>query len=227
MALITLLALLLSARLGVRSFFYPKPPRLPPVVAQSTEELLARLQQVFEQRAPDFAQSLQPGISDTRIRELEEHGKFRLSPELQALYRWHNGMRTNGNAELIPMGYFLSLDRVVDECNALRAQLTAATPAQRAAYQTFAGHRNAWVPILPDGAGDGYFFDPERNSFFYHFGETGTYHWFPSFRNFLAAVIECYEKGVFFTTNSNNTIRLSEDSERLEKIWDRFGAGNQ
>ncbi len=221
------LALLVAGRWATRSFFYPKPGKMPPTVSQTTDELLARLQGVLEKRAAHVSLSLQPGISDARIRELEARGKFRLSEELRALYRWHNGMTTtNGSGDLIPMAWFMPLDEVVDARNALKAQVESGTPVQRAAFDTFAGHTRTWVSIFPDGAGDGYYFDPERNSFFHHFAEVGSYHWFPSFRNFVAGVIECYESGAIFATNGTNGLTLEQDFDKTETIWNRFGAGN-
>ena len=135
-------------------------------------------------------------------------------------------MTTNGSGELIPMAWFLPLDSVVEERDALTAQVESATRAQRAAFNLFAGHTRAWVSIFPDGAGDGYYFDPERNSFFHHFAEVGGYHWFPSFRNFLAGVIECYDSGAIFVTNGTNGLTLEQDFDKTEAIWNRFGAGN-
>lgn len=220
------LALLVVVPRATRSFFYPKPGKLPPTVNQTTDELLVRLQGVLEKHAPHVARSLQPGIPDERIRELETKGKFQLSEELRTMYRWHNGTSTNGASELIPMAYFLPLDTVVEERNGLLAQVESGTPAQRAAFNTFAGHTKPWVSMFPDGAGDGYYFDPERNSFFHHFAEFGSYHWFPSFKNFLAGVIECYESGAIFTTNSTNGVTLDQDFDKTETIWNRFGAGN-
>jgi len=220
------LAFVFGGRWATRGFFYPRPGTLPLPVSQTTDELLARLQAVLERRAPHVSLSLQPGISDTRIRELEIQGKFQLSEELRAMYRWHNGMTTNGSGELIPMALFWPLDRVVEERNGLRAQVESGTPAQRAAFNTFAGHTKPWVSVFPDGAGDGYYFDPERNSFFHHFAEVGSYHWFPSFRNFLAGVIECYESSAIVATNGTNGLTLEEDFDKTETIWNRFGAGN-
>jgi hypothetical protein len=218
--------LIVGGRKAFRSFLYPKPPPLPPVVAQSSGELLRRLQVLLDQKAPEVARVLQPGISDEQIRALETKGKFQLSEDLKALYRWHNGMSTNGWLDFIPGHFFHPLEAVVDRRLGLQAQVAANTRVQRAAYRLFAGHMDNWVMILDDGAGDGYSYDPQRNSFFYHFAETASYHWFPSARNFFAGVIECYETGAFYSTNVTNSIRLEEDFDRTAKIWDRFGASN-
>ena len=173
-----------------RSFFYPRPRNLPPVVSSGTEQLLAKLQLTLETNAPAVVHSLQPGLSETQISALEAQGRFRLSADLRALYRWHNGMTTNTTLGLLPGQRFLPLE----ECVAERAMIGQ---QKGAAYAVFVGHRKSWVHVLDDGAGDGYFFDPEREetggAFFYHMAESGYYIWFPSFRNFLSGVIECYE----------------------------------
>lgn len=225
-AVVLIAVLVVGGKKATRSFFYPEIPTLPPVVAQSTEELLSRLQPLLEQKAPEVARVLQPGISDEQIQALESKGRFRLSGELKALYRWHNGMSTNGWLNFIPGHFFHPLEEVVAGRLGLEAQVKANTRAQRAAFEIFAGHTKTWVMILDDGAGDGYFFDPERNSFFYHFAETASYQWYPSLRNFLAGVIECYETDAFYSTNVTNSVRLEEDYERSAKVLNRFGASN-
>jgi cell wall assembly regulator SMI1 len=205
-----------------RSFFYPKPRGLPSVVGQRTEQLLVRLQAVLETNAPTIAQSLQPGLSDAQIVELEAQGDFRLSEDLRALYRWHNGMPTNSTVGLLPGLRFVPLAQVVAE-RALMQQQSGA------AFRIFAGHRKAWLHILDDGAGDGYFYDPERTdaqgAFFFHFAEAGHYVWFPSLRNFLSGVIDCYQTRAVKVAVDGKS--LDEDADRTEKIWSRLGKSRE
>lgn len=208
-----------------RSLFYPKPRKLPPTVSQSVEQLLAQLQAALETNAPAVAKALQPGLSETQISALEARGGFRLPHDLRALYLWHNGMATSSTLCLLPGQRFLSFEQCVTERVSVRQQTGAAPLVQRTALAVFAGHRRSWVHVLDDGAGDGYFYDPERTeangAFFYHMAEGGYYVWFPSFRNFLSGVIECYE---------TRCVRLAADGRGLdwessgtEKIWQRLG----
>jgi hypothetical protein len=209
----------------LRSFFYPKPPGLPPVVGQSTDQLLTRLQEVLDTSAPIVAQSLQPGLSDAQISTLESQGDFILSADLRALYHWHNGISSNSTVCLLPGQRFLPLDEMVLKRALFHQQLRSATFAQRAAAAVFAGHRKSWLQVSDDGAGDGYFYDPKRTdaegAFFQHVAETGYYVWFPSFRNFLAGIIECFETRAVKMTP--DTRRLDEDSVLTQKIWERLG----
>ncbi len=218
-------ALILAGPSIQRSFLYPKPDGLPPVVSESTEQLLARLQAVLETKAPMVARSLRPGLTDAQIAALEEQGGFRLSEELRALYRWHNGMSTNSTVGLLVGQRFVPLDEGIRGRGLVRQQVASGSAFQRSAFSVFAGHRTGWVQVLDDGAGDGYFYDPRRTdaegAFFHHFAEGGYYVWFPSLRNFLAGVIECYERQAVKVAADGKG--LDENFERAEGIWTRFG----
>lgn len=221
--------LILAGPVAQRAFFYPKPRALPPVVGQSADQLFSRLQALLETNAPIVAQSLQPGLSDAQISALESQGGFLLSADLRALYHWHNGISTNSTVGLLPGHRFLPLDVMVRERALYHQHLASATLVQRAASAVFAGHRKGWLQVLDDGAGDGYFYDPKRTdaegSFFMHFAETGYYVWFPSFRNFLAGVIECFETGA--VKIAPDTRSLDENSAQTQKIWERLGKASE
>jgi hypothetical protein len=220
--------LIVAGPLMLRSFLYPKPRGLPQAVSFTTDQLLARLQLVLATNAPMLAQSLQPGLSDAQITALESEGDFRLSKNLKALYRWRNGMSTNCPYGLVPGHRFLPLEEVKLQRTMMRQELASATGLQRLGFSLFAGHRQNWVTILDDTAGDGYFYDPDRThaegSFFYHMASGAYYTWFPSLNNFLLGVIECYEGGAFKVSADGKS--LEEDSTRAQKIWERLAKSN-
>lgn len=236
-ALITIAAIVAMAVAGLmlvasslqRSLFYPKPRGLPPVVTQTTAQLVTRLQAVLETNAPVVASALQPGLSDAQIASLERQGGFQLSDDLHALYRWHNGIRRTSTIGLLAGLRFVPLDEFVQERSLIGQQVASASGIQRAAFSVFAGHRSSWIRILDDGAGDGYFYDPRRTdaegAFFYHFAEGGHYLWFPSVRNFLAGVIECYESRAVRVAADGKS--LDEDLERTQKLWERYSKSSE
>jgi hypothetical protein len=172
------------------------------------------------------AQSLQPDLTDAQISALEEQGGFKLSDELRMLYRWHNGISTNSTFGLLPGQRFLPLDYSILTRKLLRQQLASAPLTQRAAFAAFAGHRMEWIQVLDDGAGDGYFYDPNRvaGAFFYHMAEEGYYLWFPSLRNFLLGTIECYESRAIKLAPDGKD--LDEDFQRAQEIWNRLAASS-
>lgn len=218
-----------AGRYAIRSFFYPSPSNLPPIVDESAEDLLQRLEQILQERAPAVANALQPGLTDEQITDIETAGGFHLSEDLRALYKWHNGMSRDGPLDFIPGHLFLPLDGAVDQRAALHEQLRSATSIQRAFYSVTIGHRTNWLTVFDDGAGDGYFYDPERReqegAFFYHFAEDTDFRFFPSARNFIAGVVEGFESGAY--RPSDDEQYLEEDYEQTEMIWRQYGARNR
>ncbi|MGD0077121.1 MAG: SMI1/KNR4 family protein [Sedimentisphaerales bacterium] len=226
--IVIVLALLISVvlwgRFELNSFFYPTPPSMPPVVSETTEELLAQFQTVLEKRAPEVLRSLQPGLSENQIFELEKKGGFTLSADLHALYRWRNGSKGYQKV-LIPVHRFVPLEEVVANRIAVENDIKKSTFVQRAFGYIFAGHMKTWVHILDDSCGDGYFYDPDRAGssgvFFYHSMEGMYYVFFPSLQNFLKGAIKCYEQGIFIVKDEG--ANLDEDYERATKVWNRLG----
>ena len=131
-------------------------------------------------------------------------------------------MPTNTTVGLLSGQRFLPLEEVVAERALMRQQ-------SGAAFGIFAGHRKSWLHVLDDGAGDGYFYDPERTdaqgAFFFHSAEVGHYVWFPSLRNFLSGVIECYQSQAVKVAGDGKS--LEEDADRTEKIWSRLGKSKE
>jgi cell wall assembly regulator SMI1 len=204
---------------------YPTAPAMPPVVSTRVEDLLSQYEAFLKSKAPAVFSALQPGLSDSEIDALEARHGLKLTPDLRALYRWHNGTPRSANVQAFPNHEFVPLDVALANRDALRKQVDAGTPQQRQAYEAFAGHRDAWVGVIVDLAGDGYFFDPGRSesqgSFFFGFAEDGSYVFYPAFRNYLAAVVEGQKAGVFMGGARGVD---TADFVKAQELWQRFGA---
>lgn len=161
---IVVLALIAGGPFCQRAIFYPQPPTLPPVVPETIPALLARLQSVLEKQAPEVAESWQPGLSNAQISILELRNGFRLSEELRSLYLWHDGADPRSQMHLLPGHRFLALEEIARERSLLSQQMQAASLIQRFADLALTAHRRSWLPVFEDGAGDGYFFDPDRTA---------------------------------------------------------------
>jgi cell wall assembly regulator SMI1 len=213
------------ARSAIRDFFYPPPPPMPAIVQQDTSGLLSKLEGILKIKAPEIHKSLQPGLSEKEIAELEKKSGTKLSDDLRALYRWHNGMSSTNALAFFPGHDFPSLQKTIDEKLLGQQETQGLTSAQRAASAIFAGHRQTWIDIFPDGADGGYFFDPAREdkpgAFFYHFDEDMAYVYFPSFRNFLAGLTECFETGAYSTEDLGKT--FSDELSTADAIWTKYG----
>ncbi len=203
---------------------YPRAPAMPPAVPETVEDLLGRFERILRDRAPEVFASMQRGLTDARIDALQSKHKFVLPQDLRALYRWRNGSTRDSRLAVFADHRFVALDEALRTRDALRGQLRAATRVQRLFYAPYVGHRDQWLGLIVDVAGDGYFFDPGRSedegSFFFCFAEDGSYWFFPTFRNFLAATIARHDSGVFrFASHGAETV----DHVRAHKLWHRYG----
>lgn len=221
-------AVVLFVRSSMRRFAdlsYPIASSMPPEVEGSMDEVLSRLETALAANAPQTLAALQPGLSADRISELEKQGGITLSPELRALYRWRNGLPSDASHDFIPGHQFPSLEQVIDRKAAEAKSLASATALQRTSYNAIVGYRTPWLPLFPDAAGDGYFYDPKRapheGAVFFHFAEISRYVFFPSAKNLLAGIAECYETGVFSTDSSG---RLVQDYEKTDAVWRKYGS---
>lgn len=209
----------------VRTFFYPIPGNMPPLVEGESEVHLQRFEATLRDHTPEGLASLRPGLADDEIEQLEREYGIRLTEELAALYRWRDGAAPDAQFDIIPGHRFVPLGEALHERSGLRQQVAETSVVQRLAYAVFAGHRTGWLTVFDDGAGDGYFYDPararRRGSFFYCFAEVRTYHFFPSLGNFLAGATECYETGIY---RGGSRTQINEDFERAEALWSRYAS---
>lgn len=220
---------LLGGRALIRARTYPKPPAMEPVAREDLPALLARLDAWLREHAPAVADALRPGLSEDQIAALEAEGRLQLSDDLRALYRWHDGSDHQPGGELIPGHRFVPLADAVRERAVIREQGRSMPLVMRLFDTVFTAHRYAWLHVLSDGCGDGYFYDPRRRrspgSFFFNFNEDHWYHFFPTLADFVAAVVECFETGAFRPVDRGASLRW--DFEKSMKIMGRYGATNR
>ncbi len=221
-------AILASLVQASRGEIYPAAPKMPQAVSTSIDELLATYEQTLRERAPQVLVTLQPGLNDAEIDALEKEHHFKLTADLRALYRWRNGSALASNVTAFPDHHFVLLDRAIAERDEVLSQLKKQPPPQQKMNSALIGHRDAWLGLIVDYAGDGHFFDPDRSeaqgSFFFNFAEDGSYVFFPAFRNYVAAVIEGNASGVFgFGAGGSET----KDFGKAQELFaNKFGAAN-
>ena len=204
---------------------YPQAPAMPPIVTTPVEDLLSQYESFLGSNAPTVLSALQSGLTDSEIDTLERQHGLKLPADLRSLYRWRNGTPRSANIDVFPDHEFVPLDVALTNRNDLRKEVKADGVEQQRAYAAFAGHRDAWVGLIVDLAGDGYFFDPSRTqsqgSFFFCFAEDGRYMFYPAFRNYLAAVLDGQKSGVFLSGPRGVE---TADFVRAAQLWGRFGA---
>lgn len=184
---------------------------MPPVVSESMDELLQALETELETNVPDTFQALQPGLNSEELKQAEAMLGRSIHSEMQALYRWHNGLAND--KELFPGHGFWSLQDAIETNRELNAQY------QESGTGILMQGEESWLVLFPDPAGDGYYYDPvvnyETGGIFYNLREIGYFRYFPSIKNLLKAIVECYRQGAY---------QVSEpDFELEELIMNQYG----
>lgn len=194
---------------------------MPAVVGESMESLLQRFEAILAEKAPKLASALQPGLSEEAISVLESQYSLDFPSELKLLFQWRNGIARTSGILLTPLHEFYPLENSLKESAVLNEQLQDAGPLAK----QMLGPTLSWVPLLQDAAGDGYYFDPNRSpeegAIFYNFRETGSYVFFPSAKNLVAGLIECYEVDCY---HSDSEGRIQGDFVRASQIWEKYGS---
>jgi cell wall assembly regulator SMI1 len=206
---------------------YPPAPPMPPVVQEGMDRLLAKYERILAEHAPKVLATLQPGLTNAQIDALEAAHRIKLTPDLRSLYRWRNGTPRAAYVDVFPDHEFVPLDQALQTREALRRHRKSESPELQELTAPYVGHRDAWLGLIVDLAGDGCFFDPERSeaegSFFFCFAEDLRYVFFPSFRNYLAALVEGNESGVFrFGASGAETV----DFHRARTLFRKYGSEN-
>jgi hypothetical protein len=189
---------------------------MPAAIDESMEALLKSLEDEVKLHRPDVVSFLQPGISDEQLRQAETSLGRPIHPEMQTLYRWHNGLAND--LELFPGHGFWSLEQAIRTNRELNEQY------REKGFSMLMAHEEHWLILFPDSSGDGYYYDPEQayetGGVFYNFREAGYYRYFPSVRNLLKAIVECYQQGAYLPNGET-------DFAIEDKILSKYGIAKE
>ena len=168
-------------------------PPMPPVVDASMDEILEAFESRILADQPSVAEAWNPGITAAELAQAEAALGRPIHPEMQALYRWHNGLKRG--TQLFPGYEFLALGDAIQLNRWLEAEY------RKHGVQSLMAHEANWLTLFPDPAGDGYYYDPaasyDSGGVFFNFRESGYYMHFPSIKNLLAGLTECYRAGAY------------------------------
>jgi len=191
----------------------PRPPKMPPVVVETIDDILQSLESELAKHRPEIIPFLEPGATPEELEQAQTTLGTALHPEMQALYRWHNGL--DNSQELFPGHGFWSLETAIQTNQELWIQY------EEKGVGFLMAHERNWLSLFPDAAGDGYYYNPQKEyeagGVFYNFREAGYYRYFPSIKNLLKAIVECYQNGVY-------PQGAEPDFDREDKIMNKYGA---
>lgn len=201
---------------------YPHAPPMPPVVEELFPDLLSRLDGVLQEKAPQVASTLRPGLTLEQIRELERVFSVTLTEELRQLYQWHDGQDRSGLMSLTASDQFVPLHDVLQERKILMENLKS---EKYEAFRKLIELQKDRLNILQNGSGDGYSVDlgrkPEDGATFYSVHDDFDWVFYPSPKNLFAAITECYETSAYpIDLSSPDSTQLWE---RADQIHMKYG----
>lgn len=203
-------------------FQYPQAPAMPPIVTESLPEVLSRLDKIVQEKSPKTAATLRPGLSAEQIRGLEEEFSVTLTEELRQLYQWHDGQDLTAGIPLTASDQYVPLRDVL----MARKHLNQSIQAQQfATLRQLAELQKDRLNILQNGAGDGYSVDlgrqPEEGATFYSVHDDFSWVFYPSLKNLVAAIAECYKTSAYpIDLSSPDATKLWE---RADQIHTKYG----
>ena len=126
------------------------------------QEIWSRIESWLRVNAPQILETLQPGISDTQITELENFLSIRFPEDVRSSYRIHNG-QSSYEYGFIDGREFLSVERIKDEWQVWKELLDSGTfqkeDGQDQGSDPAPGICNVWwspkwIPLTYDGSGN-------------------------------------------------------------------------
>ncbi|EMI15841.1 beta-1 3-glucan synthesis protein [Rhodopirellula maiorica SM1] len=173
---------------------YPQPTKLAERTDVPLSQLLAQYEQVLLRVCPDAHAALQEGLSQQQLEALEREYDITLTDELRTLYSWRNGSAPSPGIDAFPYMRFVPLKEALDARNYLRNPDESKSSEVRELQDAWLGFRYSWVGVLENGAGDGYFYDPNRrhdeSCFFYTVHDDIGYMFYPSVGNYFEELLE-------------------------------------
>ena len=173
---------------------YPRPTKLADRTTVPLSQLLDQYEQVLLRVCPDSHAALQPGLTPQQIDALELEYDITFTNELRTLYSWRNGSDPAKRVDAFPYMRFVPLREALDARYYLRTPDEAKSTAQRDMQDAWLAFRYSWVGVLENGAGDGYFYDPDRRKedshFFYTAHDDIGYMFYPSVGNYIEELLE-------------------------------------
>jgi hypothetical protein len=208
-----------SGKRMIEQAVYPKADGMPAVVTPDMSTLLSKLEARMKKKAPKALAALAPGLKSEEIASLEAKYNIQLSPELKQLYMWRNGaVDADKGAEIVPLYGFPSLENALQKRETFNKEVGSQGGI-------FVGHQKSWLCVMGDDESGGYYFDPARTeaegAFFLGYRDEVDFTFFPSVRNFIAGVVECYEKDLYKETSEG--LEEEDDIDKLDEVWKKYG----
>jgi len=206
---------------------YPRPTELADRTTAPLSQLLDQFEKVLLRVCPDSHAAFQPGLTSEQIDALELEYDITFTDELRTLYSWRNGSDPAKRVDAFPYMRFVPLREALDARDYLRTPGESKSNTQRKMQDAWLAFRYSWVGVLENGAGDGYYYDPDRRNeescFFYTAHDDIGYMFYPSVGNYIEELLELDRRNQLLGDDTGviQTSDLTYDEEK--DFLNRFG----
>lgn len=206
---------------------YPRPREVPESTNRPLPELLREYELVVKELSPSAHATLQPGLSTGELDELEQKYSTVLSRDIRLLYSWKNGSETSQAINVFPYMRFVPLQEALERRDHFRNAMNDAPDESQKLSADWLGHRYAWVGVIENSAGDGYFYDPDRrdqsSSFFFHGHDEVGYLFYPAIGNYIEELLDLHRSAQLSAGETGLTLEYEWTYEEEKAFLNRFG----
>jgi cell wall assembly regulator SMI1 len=166
--------------------------------------------------------SLQPGLSDAAIDALLQGWPYKLSDDVRALYRWHDGFEDAGvellpGLSFLPLAEALALGSALWEVSAAQAKKGGADFFPRAMLPVFSDENNDAVLLVQGAEGP----SPSTPAQVVALQRGQRLYAFERLEDLLAASLDLLKRGVYRIDQDRDRVELTDEA-LAQAAWRRY-----
>ncbi|MEH1940439.1 MAG: SMI1/KNR4 family protein [Nostoc sp.] len=191
-------------------------------------ESLDRILKSLEEKDPEIASLLQPGLTRKEIDEITKDLPFKLPEELYELYQWRNGLSDDVGFGFATwngiIGGFSSLEEAITDFQNLRIR---GCPSNFLRIFLFCHQLGGdyYVISIDEITHPVFHFNDQDEDFYIQHLKGRKF--FSSLTTLMYAIAECFEQDAIYSdTNSKERTSLEYDKDKIKAITRKYNTGN-
>ena len=200
---------------------YPKAQNMPVSVKVSLDDTLKQLQKAIDEKSPDLKKLMRPGLTKEQIAKLVDKYEMPLPEPMYKLYMWHDGSNLPSMGAVASDHRFATLEGAMSSLDKIRELNKALAKKNKLPETMYTSnllsiYSNNSLALQYDLTRK-----PEEGAYVMSFFKPGFFCFFPSLRNALTAIAECYESGAFKVVESTSKTSIHDRNSIIAdgKAW--------
>ncbi|MEH2224262.1 SMI1/KNR4 family protein [Nostoc sp.] len=192
-------------------------------------ESLDRILKSLEEKDPEIASLLQPGLTRKEIDEITKDLPFKLPEELYELYQWRNGL---SNYIVFGWGKWNGIQLIfrplVEAVNDFHNLKRRGSPSNlfRIFLLIHQLGGDYFAVLLGDETTPIIHFDDNREIFINEINYSKKSAFFSNLTTLMYAIAECFQDAIYTETDSNDYTSWEFDEDKVKSIIRKYNTGN-